>query len=829
MGQVAASAGIAATAWLLATSAHGAGNPPQPPPTPDLPYEVVDGLAIHAGDIVLGPAEAFERSGPTRAGPLRGLTPRELALPQHGATLWPHGVVPYVIDEALPAEAVENTLAAIDEWNSRTVISLVPRTVEEDFIRFVPAPAASACSSYVGRFGGEQRLNSTVGGRPCTREAMIHEIGHAVGLSHEHQRSDRDERLVIHDSALHGRGAGQVAPSSLPDRPYDYGSVMHYNPPTFETIPPGIEIDDYGRLSEGDIDGVARLYGHTPTATVIATHPPGLEVVVDGIATTAPARFEWEPGTEHTLEVAARPQVRPGSRYLFARWNDGEPRVRTVTASADRTWIEAHFITQRAVTVAASPAGWGEVLATPETDGWVTLRAPVRIEARTRPGTLVSFWRWNRWYPHGLAENPAPLVAGTGPLDVVGYFTFPAAFRIGSNAGPFTLYLDGRWHRAPTALLRSQAPVAARVPETQRIRYAGGRYRFAGWSDGMEVPERTIDPSRGGTLDVLLATEWPLEVVRRPPHGGSVLADPPSPDWHYADGSETTVTAVPSAGWEFAGWSGDVAGGATATALLDRPLAADAWFTRTRELRSGEPVAIASPAAHGYRFRAGTAAELVLAFTPAPGSAPAALCVRAIHGPLEHAAQSWDRLFSAGSIREQRRSEADFVAEAAVPGQAATITISRESDPPLDPAALYFVTLAHSRSGVAGTLGLEASGTAVHPPAGRAWPRAFTFVADVGTDPPAQSFELTNEGGSAMRWEASAEAAWLAADPPQGAVPPGGTAQVAVRVTGVVPADTHEGTLALELSGPAGAVAPLALPVTFVAVPPPDVNGSGRM
>ena len=252
-------------------------------------------------------------------------------------------------------------------------------------------------------------------------------------------------------------------------------------------------------------------------------------------------------------------------------------------------------------------------------------------------------------------------------------------FRIGSNAGPFTLYLDGRWHRAPTALLRSQAPVTARVPETQRIRYEGGRYRFAGWSDGVETPERTIDPAAGGSLDVLLAAEWPLEIVRRPPHGGTVTADPPAEDWHYADGMETTVTATPAAGWEFAGWSGDVSGGSPATVQLDRPLAADAWFTRTRELRSGEPVAIASPSAHGYRFRAGTGpAELVLAFTPAPGSAPAALCVRALHGPLEHAAQSWDRLFSAGSIREQRRSEADFVAEAAVPGQAVTITISRE-------------------------------------------------------------------------------------------------------------------------------------------------------
>ena len=49
-------------------------------------------------------------------------------------------------------------------------------------------------------------------------------------------------------------------------------------------------------------------------------------------------------------------------------------------------------------------------------------------------------------------------------------------------------------------------------------------------------------------------------------------------------------------------------------------------------------------------------------------------------------------------------------------------------------------------------------------------------------------------------------------------------AQVAVRITGTVPVDTHEGTLALELGGPSGPVAPLALPVTFVAVPPSDTR-----
>ena len=62
----------------------------------ELPYEVVDGWAVHAGDIILGTAEeaaAHAPRGPRNSGdvpPFRRLAPypREV--------LWPGGIVPYV-------------------------------------------------------------------------------------------------------------------------------------------------------------------------------------------------------------------------------------------------------------------------------------------------------------------------------------------------------------------------------------------------------------------------------------------------------------------------------------------------------------------------------------------------------------------------------------------------------------------------------------------------------------------------------------------------------------------------------------------------------------
>lgn len=124
-----------------------------------------------------------------------------------------------------------------------------------------------------------------------------------------------------------------------------------------------------------------------------------------------------------------------------------------------------------------------------------------------------------------------------------------------------------------------------------------------------------------------------------------------------------------------------------------------------------------------------------------------------------------------------------------------------------------------------GTLELTALGSVPSPPRGVAWPRAFTFMAPVASDPPPQRFELRNDGGSAMRFESAPGAAWLAADPPQGSVAPGESVEVSVRVTGLLSADIWRGLLTLTLSGPGGPVAPLELPVTFVAVPDPGPSG----
>jgi hypothetical protein len=178
---------------------------------------------------------------------------------------WPDGVIPYIISDEFSEGQRREVVRAIDHWNDRTIIRLRRRFNEEDFVRFVQAE--DVCQATVGRVGGEQTVGCDVGDGFGTGN-VIHEIGHAVGYFHEHQRPDRDQFVRINTGNIEAgkehnfdmRLGGVVL------GPYDYGSIMHYAEDAFsdggDTIDP-LQDEDIGQrdgLSEFDIKGVCVLY-----------------------------------------------------------------------------------------------------------------------------------------------------------------------------------------------------------------------------------------------------------------------------------------------------------------------------------------------------------------------------------------------------------------------------------------------------------------------------------------------------------------------------------------------------------------------------------------
>ncbi|ODM88070.1 Phosphatidylserine decarboxylase proenzyme [Orchesella cincta] len=93
------------------------------------------------------------------------------------------------------------------------------------------------CSSYVGRQGGAQPIYLTSPG--CMAVGLIqHELLHALGFNHEHNRPDRDKYIKVQwDNIRPGlKSQFYTSPSATVANygvPYNVGSVMHYSSRAF--------------------------------------------------------------------------------------------------------------------------------------------------------------------------------------------------------------------------------------------------------------------------------------------------------------------------------------------------------------------------------------------------------------------------------------------------------------------------------------------------------------------------------------------------------------------------------------------------------------------
>nr|VZI01847.1 unnamed protein product [Spirometra erinaceieuropaei] len=157
------------------------------------------------------------------------------------AIRWPGGVVPYIIDRQLFTKSeLDDLMEAIKTWNDETCMQFRPyRNGDKNWIRITDGEGCN--SQFIGFSGrnGEQIINFSKHG--CRYYGLyLHELGHVIGLDHEHIRADRDSFVDVSLEGVPKDYWGFYAMKSRAElrtygTPYDLQSVMHYGPGSFST------------------------------------------------------------------------------------------------------------------------------------------------------------------------------------------------------------------------------------------------------------------------------------------------------------------------------------------------------------------------------------------------------------------------------------------------------------------------------------------------------------------------------------------------------------------------------------------------------------------
>ena len=147
--------------------------------------------------------------------------------------LWPNGVVFYRLSNQYEPVPIDDTkkdifFAACREWEIATEIKFMEGN--ETTLRYV----IPFTGTYNGTIVGMPIIDSSAGISIADWHKFVvaHELGHTLGLIHEHQQAGRDAYVTIRQENILAGELGQFSldPNYLPGiTDYDFLSIMHYS------------------------------------------------------------------------------------------------------------------------------------------------------------------------------------------------------------------------------------------------------------------------------------------------------------------------------------------------------------------------------------------------------------------------------------------------------------------------------------------------------------------------------------------------------------------------------------------------------------------------
>ena len=178
------------------------------------------------------------------------------------SSVWPSRTIPFQMSSSFARDPglAKAARIAIRNWNSISVVQLRP--VSEVFldrrwlnailrrgadptrfarIFFMTTSSQRGCNAQVRPFGLNTWKRVRCNANVSSIRILEHEIGHTLGLKHEHQRIDRARSVIINEvvrnSSTPSRGDYLIFSRGVLLGGYDCQSVMHYRESNLVRMP----------------------------------------------------------------------------------------------------------------------------------------------------------------------------------------------------------------------------------------------------------------------------------------------------------------------------------------------------------------------------------------------------------------------------------------------------------------------------------------------------------------------------------------------------------------------------------------------------------------